>query len=304
MSHTIDISPAQGTEPLSALRLMFQHVPEQDHDARIDKAMALLERGELESGGVLVARSAGRLCGALVCTPLRGAGGLVWPPQVASGPNAAAVADALVQHAMHWLRQRGAKLAQALLLPEDVPLAAPLERNGFKHVTTLRYLRRDLDRQSPPEQVMHVAFQSYAEADHALFHKTLISTYQGTLDCPELNGKRTLDEIVEGHQAQGVFLAEHWWLARDQDQAVGVLLINEMPDWHSWDVAYLGVVPEVRGRGLGLELIHKALREAAAAKAPWVTLAVDARNHPARRMYDRLGFTTFEEREVYLSFYE
>lgn len=302
--HTIDISPAQGTELLTALRLIFQHVPAGDRDGRIDKAVRLLQHGELDPEGVLVARSAHKLCGALVCTPLRGAGGLLWPPQVIAGPHSALVADALVRHAVHWLRQRGAKVAEALVLGEEVAFVGPLQRNGLQHVTKLLYLRRDLDRQALPEHGGQVTFQTYANTNQALFHTTLMSTYHGTLDCPELNGRRTLDDIIQGHQAQGVFLPERWWLAFAQGQPIGVLLVNEMPDWHSWDVAYMGVVPAMRGRGLGLELIGKALHEASAATAPRVTLAVDARNHPARRMYDRLGFTLFEEREVYLSFYE
>jgi ribosomal protein S18 acetylase RimI-like enzyme len=66
-------------------------------------------------------------------------------------------------------------------------------------------------------------------------------------------------------------------------------------------VAYLGVVPEARGRGLGMELIARALREAWAAGVRSVTLSVDARNRPAWKLYQAAGFEPHDRREVYLA---
>jgi ribosomal protein S18 acetylase RimI-like enzyme len=45
----------------------------------------------------------------------------------------------------------------------------------------------------------------------------------------------------------------------------------------------------------------RALRAAADAQAGQVTLAVDERNLPARRLYTGLGFESFDERDVYLA---
>ena len=66
-------------------------------------------------------------------------------------------------------------------------------------------------------------------------------------------------------------------------------------DWAAWDVSYVGVVPAARRRGVGAELVVKALWEAKAAGILQVSLAVDARNEPARRLYRRLGFETGEQ---------
>ena len=51
-----------------------------------------------------------------------------------------------------------------------------------------------------------------------------------------------------------------------------------MPEWAAWDVAYVGVVPEERGRGYGREIMHKALAVARADGVARLTLSVDARN--------------------------
>jgi ribosomal-protein-alanine N-acetyltransferase len=61
------------------------------------------------------------------------------------------------------------------------------------------------------------------------------------------------------------------------------------------------VVPEARRRGVGRELVRKALFEAKAAGVPSVGLSVDDRNAPARELYRRLGFEPVERREVFLA---
>ncbi len=77
--------------------------------------------------------------------------------------------------------------------------------------------------------------------------------------------------------------------------------MTEIPEWHGWDISYVGVVPEARRQGVGRELTRKALRDAQAAGAARVTLAVDVRNQPARSLYQSLGFELFDQREVYLA---
>jgi mycothiol synthase len=301
MSSPYEIVSASVEDLAPAFRLILKHVAESEREARVARALKLISRGELERDGVLVARHETRLLGAIVCVPLRGAGGLLWPPQLVDGADPGS-ADALVQHGTRWLRGRGAKLAQALLLAEEIELAPPLVRNGFAKITDLIYLRLELDASvTRPDTALR--YQTYRQTELELFHDTLLRTYVDSLDCPEVSGVRGLGDIIEGHQAQGGFRPERWWLALAQDRPLGVLLVNEMPEWESWDVAYVGVVPESRGRGLGRELMRKALWEAHAAGVSRITLTVDARNKPALDLYHRLGFEPFEQRGVYLFLY-
>ena len=59
------------------------------------------------------------MLGAAVCTVVPGGTGLVWPPQAADGPRRSLHEDALARHVTGWLRQRGARLGQSLLAPEE-----------------------------------------------------------------------------------------------------------------------------------------------------------------------------------------
>jgi ribosomal protein S18 acetylase RimI-like enzyme len=307
MSSPISVGPAATAEWEAVAHLLFQHLPPEPRAARTANALRLFHRGDLEPEGILAAHGKGGLVGAAVCVPLRGASALIWPPQARAGPDRTRIEDLLVQACLAWLRRRGARLAQALLAPEELPLAGALERHGFAHVTTLVYLRRELAEQDAEESTAPdwpgLTCQTYDE-DPTLFQKTLIRTYEGTRDCPELNGVRDVAEIIDGHQAQGSWDPGRWWLALEAGRPVGVVLLAEVPEWQAWDVAYLGVVPAARGRGLGRALTMRAVRAAATAGAAQLTLAVDVRNQPARRLYTGQGFEPFDHREVYLAFFD
>jgi len=306
MPETLIIESASTEHLPSALGLVFQRIGGHDErESLVNNALRLIRQGELDPAGVLVARQGVRICGAMICLLTPGAGGLVWPPQVAATPHRAAIEDLLVQHAKRSMKQRGAKLGQALLAPADRSLGAPLERNGFAHVTSLWYLRHELE--LPPG--IHVprdatVYESYDRCDQDSFQKTLLRTYEATCDCPEVNGVRTIAEVLQGHRAQGMHDPSRWWLALVAGKPVGVLLLTAIPEWRAWDVSYLGVVPEARRRGLGRELTRKAILETRAAGAGQLTLAVDSRNDAASKLYLGLGFERYDQREVYLAIWK
>ncbi len=296
------IGPALPSEQQDALRLLLQHLPAAEREAAVNRAERMLVTGELEPGGLFVARSSGRATGAMLASLAAGAVGLVWPPRDAQDDPA--VEDALVAAVRQWLRARQVRTAQALLPREEASLGDSLARNGFPRITTLWFLRHQLElpacELAEPEWP---AFQAYASADAPLFEDVLLQTYQGTLDCPELNGVRAVGDILAGHRAQGRFDPATWWLAWDEARPVGVLLLNPSGDGESCELVYMGVVPEHRRQGLGRQLVRKALREAKLAGARELTLAVDERNFLARRLYQSLGFESCDCRDVYLAIF-
>ena len=295
------IDRARSDERGAAFRLVFQHLAEEERNNRVGNALALVSSGELDPQGIFVARSDGTIQGVLVCLPLRGSSGLVWPPHVRPGPETAPMEDQLIREACAWLRGRGAKLAQAILASAEAAQATPLLRNGFNHITRLHYLRHDLD-EPCPEPPLNLVFQTYKAHNRKIFHEVLLRTYEGTHDCPELNGVRSIEEIIDGHQAQGQFHPGRWWMALSGPRPVGVVLTVEIPEWQGWDLAYLGVIPEARRQGFGRALAQLALYEAKAAGATGVTVAVDCRNQPAWNLYASMGFEPGDTREVYLVF--
>ena len=302
MHEPLQPRPARPEEWARAFQRIFQNLPKEDRQARVENALRLLRQGELEPAGVIVVADRQMLLGALVCLPVAGASGLIWPPQAASGSTQQDIEDQLLSYAIRWLRGRGAKLGQTLLAEEETSLAIPLERHGFVHITSLWYLRHNLESLPAPSTVVpELTYQTYRCCPHDLFHQTLLRSYEQTRDCPEVNGVRTLEEIIEGHQAQGIYDPAHWLLALQADEPVGVCLVAQVSEWQGWDLSYVGVVSEARGRGIGRELTRRTLQAARAAGATQVTLAVDTRNRPAWNLYLDLGFEVFDRREVYLA---
>jgi ribosomal protein S18 acetylase RimI-like enzyme len=296
---------ARTEELAAAFRLAFQHLGEPERDGRVARALDLLQQRELDPEGIFVLGNGAKITAVLVCLIVPGASALVWPPQSVADSWQHRREDALLTHAFPWLRQRGVKLAQALLSPDEVPLANSLKRNGFVHVTHLWYLRHEQD--VPISQLdlpSRLTFLPYSETDAILFRDVLERTYEGSLDCPEVTGVRTMDEVLTGHRAQGRFDPDRWWLAMERGRPVGVLLVAEMPETGNWEVAYVGVIPEARGRKFGREMMLKALFEARAESIPWVTLSVDGRNRPAWQLYRDLGFTVYDRREVFLALWK
>jgi ribosomal protein S18 acetylase RimI-like enzyme len=298
----IAVEPARTDELAAAFRLAFQHLSAGDRDTRVRTALELIGHHELDPAGVLVVRGDSGLLGSIVSSTVPGASGLVWPPQVGPAADRATVEDALVQAATRWLAAQGAKLMQALLGGRDVALAGPLERNGFTHITRLWYCRHTLELSADLLGIEErLTYVTYGAGDRELFHRTLLRTYEQTLDCPEVNGVRTVEEVIAGHRCQGAHDPERWWLAFNGGQPVGVLLTTAMPEADGWDLSYLGVAREARGQGVGRQLARKALLEACAAEATQLLLSVDARNRPAWDLYRRLGFEAYDHREVYLA---
>jgi ribosomal protein S18 acetylase RimI-like enzyme len=296
------VAAARPDQYAAALRVAFGHLAAAERDGRVANALALIDAGELDPAGLLMALGPrGALWGAMLCQAMAGANGLLWPPNPAPGAPAGPVADALVRHAAGWLRSSGVKLAQAFVPEADEALTDPLPRNGFPHVTDLVHLRNDLDPADPPAaDAGPFRWRTYARCDADRFHRTLLATYEDTLDCPEINGARSLDEVLAGLRSDG-FDPDRWWLLERGGEPVGVLVLSAPAGAAAWELAYLGVVPAARGTGCGRALVARALAAARAGGAGGLSLFVDARNAPALRLYRAAGFHVCDRWKVFLA---
>jgi ribosomal protein S18 acetylase RimI-like enzyme len=282
-----------------AFDLLLSHLPGAEREYRVARAVELVRSGQMDARGLFVLREGSDLAGVVACEALRGAGGIIWPPILARASDSK-LEDLLIGRAVSWLQERGSRLAQCLLPPDDVALASPLLRTGFTRITTLSYLRRNIHHQEDFSPARRLRFAPYNPDNTKVFHETLVRTYQHTLDCPEVNGVRTVEEVIEGHQAQGPFDPSLWLLALEDDQPVGVLMLCVARPDEEWEVGYMGLVPASRRRGLGREILRQALSQAQASRVSSMTLCVDDRNGPAWRLYRLMGFTRFDQRLVFL----
>jgi ribosomal protein S18 acetylase RimI-like enzyme len=261
-------------------------------------------RGLIDLSGLWVARRHGRIVGAMLTQPLAGRAAAVWAPEVDPSWRRGASAIALVRAALDDLQARGFRIAQALLDESSRGHGpADLAGGGMPHITDLVYLERET---RPPLKVAAgipaIEWRTYAPAIEAEFRDVLQKTYIGSLDMPELEGLRSLDDILASHRAAGRFVADRWRLGRvaEEPEAAAILLLSAIPDRDVWEVAYLGLTPAARGRGLGRAVLAEALA-LAAEHVSWLELAVDVRNHPANHLYQAAHFLPFDRRAVHLA---
>lgn len=292
----IVIDQALPAEWPAALELAYQQTPGAARELQVVHALHLLDAAVLDPAGIWLARHNTAIVGVQICMPLHGGSYLFWLPETR---GARADKDALVRAALAWCQVRGGKLAQAILPPADADRAAPLVRQGFRRVTQLLYLEHHLN-VLPAAPADALVFEPFDAANEPTFRQTLARSYDGTLDCPELNGVRTIDEILAGYRAPGAGKPAGWWLLRAGDEPAGVLILTAMSEDAAWDLSYIGVVPEHRRRGIGRVAVCHALQTAQVGGAVQMLLAVDVRNEPARHLYASLGFTQTELRDVYL----
>jgi ribosomal protein S18 acetylase RimI-like enzyme len=219
-----------------------------------------------------------------------------------------------------------AVLAQALLESRETDAAQALAGAGFLRLGDLAYMRRPLSRTGPgrvleqathpvwPEGLRVCSVEQLLGEGHprervdAWLVQALERSYIDTQDCPELCGMRSTEQVLDSHRSVGVFDPSLWWIAIDGSEiARACLLLSVCPEHDSVELVYLGLAPEVRGKGLGSMLLSFGLRrlyDHALAPRPTpgrvhfggsggMTCAVDTRNAPATKLYKHAGFERF-----------
>ncbi len=286
--------------------MLYRRMPATLRPRLIADALAEAAAGRVDLSGLWVARRRGRIVGAFLTQPLAGRAAAAWPPEVDASWGRASLAAALIRAALEDLRGRGFRIAQALVDGSASRTAAgDLTRGGLPEVTALTFLHRDTARplgrpSSPPRPGFE--WRPFGPETEDDFRRVLQGTYAGSLDMPELEGIRSLDDVMASHRAAGRFDPSRWRVGTlpGEPEAAAVLLLSEVPDRPTWEVAYLGLTPAARGRGLGRSALAYAL-DLARPHVSRLELAVDARNEPARRLYDAAGFVAFDRRAVHLA---
>lgn len=251
--------------------------------------------------GLLVAERASSLVGAVWIQRQPGNLAVVMPPRLVAGEPEAS-ADALLEHAIDALAERGAVLLQASLAIDAIDDMRRLSALGFEQCAELLLMASDTSGRgilaTDAERAGPIVFQPYAAPLRDRLAAVVERTYQGTLDCPALDSVRDTCDVLDGYRETGVFDPNRWMFVQHAACDVGCLLLADHPRDGQWELVYMGLVPEVRGRGWGELVARHARRLTARAGRDRLVLAVDASNHPAVRMYARAGFLSLTRRAV------
>lgn len=298
MDHAISIDAASSKTFAEVVALVFRDLPAAARAEQCERLLGV-ESDRPSFGGAFEARRGGRLVGAVLCEIQVGRAAVVWPPALVPG-EPAATAKSLLERASTYLVDQGVCVAYALLEFHAEAEGAMLEAGGFERMADLNYLacmEAGFPRSPPPTAL---EFHRYREADRDRFARVVESTYEGTLDCPLLNGAREVDDVLAGYRATGTFDPSRWLRVTHREEDVGCLLLADHPQQENWELVYMGVVPAARGNGWGGHLVRHAQWLTRQAGRPRLVLAVDAMNAPAIRMYWLAGFQCWERRRAFV----
>lgn len=193
----------------------------------------------------------------------------------------------------------GLHYAQALVEEQNGARIERLRALGFTRLTELLYLEREVTHPWVDKSEAALDWLPYSAADHSRFASLMARTYEDSRDCPELTGIRPMDDVIASHKAAGPFEPGLWQMALRDGAPAGCILLGRIGPT-ALEIVYMGVAPSERGRGLGQALLRRGFDLARRARAQWLTLAVDARNDHARRLYERFGFRQVAARGAYL----
>lgn len=196
------------------------------------------------------------------------------------------VMAALIAHASLPEHTQGLSLLQILLDPHQHHERQAAELGGFSMLAQLQYMRRRTHKpvgELPLGDGLQIS--PWDESRRKLFADAILTSYEGTLDCPGLLGLRQIDDIIAGHMGAGTFTPALWQVMHRGDEPCAVMLMNPLSSNASMELAYLGLSPAYRGKGLGSRLVTHGLGLAWTAGAREMLLAVDEANTPALALY-------------------
>ena len=316
-------APESWTETLA---LAFSGRGAELAETQADDALAKLRAGAAgQSVELFEARRAGRLLGAAWVQMQPGCTASLQSPQLAAelaepfaaGPSFSPVADFVVDQllgrATDFALVAEARLIQTLLPPDSDAMAYRLREAGFQHSAELYFLVSPASAFPTEQPQSELEFEAVADewpvparrewpekTDRSeRLERMVEQTYVDTLDCPQLNGVRSIQEILDGYRAVGQFDPRRWLLVRHAGADVGCLLLAEHPG-RIWELVYMGLASQARGRRWGLEIARHAQWLARKAGAENLVLAVDAQNEPAIRAYVAAGMIAWERRGAWL----
>ncbi len=287
----------------AALQLLF--APFGEHACKamcVDALTRLATTGGME--GLFVTRNAAnKLTGVVLAYEAPGRIGTLHPPQVTEDA-CEGTASALLLHACENIARLNVPVLQAVVPSEHAADTLLLQETGFARIARLLLMVAPAGSFPASRPQLPFELLPYSPDLHRRFEQAVDASYEGSQDCPAVDGARQTADVLDGYRASGVFRNDWWLLIRHGQRDAGVLLISDFPQHQNAELAYMGLAPAYRGNGFGLLLTRYALWLAGREGRQQMVLAVDEKNQPALDLYTAAGFSVWSDREVYIKTHE
>ncbi len=309
----LSMGPVSATELPFVLRLLFDRLDPQVRAAQIAAVLASIDESSGQNQILAAGRRRGQIVAAVWLQIRPGRVGSLQSIGIAEQePDETAIE--LIQMAVSRALVAGVNFVQSLTETDAGRLARWLQSSGFQHAADLLYLASPRTTFPPIRIPSKLEFQPFGEstAASARLAQVIEQTCQDSEDCPAIHGVHPIGDALTSFKATGEFDPSRWFIVRKEQFDIGCLLLTEqpassfpiphspLPNHARWELIYMGLVPEARGHGYGIEIVRHAQWVAGRARAARLELAVDAANEPAIRVYSAAGFETWDRRSVFL----
>lgn len=281
--------------------------------ARVEAFESYLRLNPAAHPHIAVAETSGAIVAACICVDFPGRSALLHFSDPAHG--GAEYLQRLLEYHVAGARARGLQIVEALLEETSGGAEEALRAAGFEPLTVLQYLEvylrgpttggeiqgRGVAGGATRGGVSGLVWRTAEEVPAAELAAIVQRTYERSQDCPALTRVRRAEDNLACHRAVGRYDPRMWQVGYVGGEGAGVVLLNHLGVAETVELVYMGVVPRFRRQGLGRAVLSRGLAVAGAHGARRVTLAVDASNAPACRLYASAGFRQYARRRVWLS---
>ncbi|PQO40961.1 GNAT family N-acetyltransferase [Blastopirellula marina] len=266
---------------------------------RVTALLAAEKEGKISLEGLSAATSNNRVVGSIWCLNQQGKIATIWGPGLIPGvPDT--LADQLVIGARQFAQQGGSHLLQSLVGPENPLVGAHLMRLGFRHVTQLDQLHafpEELPLAPPSNRLAFVPCDDFRKAS---FEQLVAKTYDGSLDCPEIDGLRQIGDVLDGYYATSNQNPQYWYRVQQAGETIGVVILAHHVANDQLELIYFGLLSPYRQHGLGKEILRFVMHLAKRIGCMSILTGVDQRNAPAMALYHEFGFYHVDTKELFL----
>ncbi len=213
----------------------------------------------------MVGRHGDRLVAAIWAQIRGGRMASLRPPGLATGESATTAA-AIIDLAADKAAAVGARAVQSLLETDAGLEAKWLRLCGFQHIADLLYLvslRKIFPTRAPESEL---EFEPLGKAGELGISETqtkrlvgiIRQTYIDTQDCPAVHGMRATDDVLATYRAVDNSTLHDGFSCGRKSADIGCLIMASHPQEQNCELIYMGIAPEARGNGFGLEIVRYA----------------------------------------------
>lgn len=289
-----------------ALELVFSYCTAEEKRNQIANVGDELSSRSTSHDLLLGAWRADRLVGAVLCHKQPGKTAVLQLPRLVAGERestARLLFDAIYAH----LAKLGFRLVQVMLNPARREPGL-LRLGGLRPLTEVHYVVSELTEMhdpsgSPPEgwtsADCRIEFLACG-CERSRFRRVMEATFVGSFDCVGLEvAPDMLDLLLERGRSCPVE-SDHPFIVRCKDRDIGCVLLIDHPRHDLLELMYMGLTPDLRGKGFGAEILRRTIRFAKHAGRTRLAAAVDRANQPALQAYMAAGFRTWRRRRLYV----